>query len=374
MNTPYETHKLERNEEMLFGEDVKINIAGYVVIVEVPEILREVFNQSGLPILSPPNKTTTYSEPEKKAQTVNEELSVDIFSPSPMPEQVQESPPQKEEIQFYHDSSASPPRSSLSPPPEDLSPPEPISTSNEDSRSPPPTDLALLDALLTTLIFAEVKPTSLPRLVADLSHRMSNVHQDHIKSVLTATPCVGIVHRSGKDAAGKELSDEYYYIPESIPSPLKFNKLIIQMTIIYREETDIINLLVLQDLVDLSILKYIPSGLWRLTCSIIGNLLNCIHIKRKGDWDRPGRRIFQLVGEEKSSRKITLATSYLQRMKERIWMLKGPSSHRLKIHFVSLSTVVESIFRDSIWQIVQETFHSNSQSQQSTATNLFCRS
>ena len=80
---------------------------------------------------------------------------------------------------------------------------------------PSPTDSALLDALLTTLIFAEVKPTPLPRLVADLTHRMSNVQPERIKSVLTATPCVGIVHRSGKDAAGKELSDEYYYIPES---------------------------------------------------------------------------------------------------------------------------------------------------------------
>jgi hypothetical protein len=33
---------------------------------------------------------------------------------------------------------------------------------------------------------------------------------------VTLAPCVGIVRRSGKDAAGKQLPDEYYYIPESI--------------------------------------------------------------------------------------------------------------------------------------------------------------
>jgi hypothetical protein len=133
-----------------------------------------------------------------------------------LPAQVEEFHPQQE-IQIYHDAPESPSRSSLSPPPADLSPPEPISpVNNKKSQSLPPTDSALIDALLTTLIFAEVKPTPLPRLIADLTHRMSNIHQGHIKAVLTATPCVGIVHRNGKDAAGKELSDEYYYIPESI--------------------------------------------------------------------------------------------------------------------------------------------------------------
>ena len=80
-----------------------------------------------------------------------------------------------------------------------------------------PSDAALLGAILTTLIFAEVKPTSLPRLLVDLSHRMPNVAEEQILQVVTSTPCVGIVRRSGKDAAGKQLPDEYYYVPESMP-------------------------------------------------------------------------------------------------------------------------------------------------------------
>jgi hypothetical protein len=223
VDTSYETHKLEKNDEMKFseGEDLKINIAGYVVIVEAPEPSTEETIHSTLPMLSPPITTLTYTEPEKKSQIVNAE----VVSPSPMVEQFQKLPSphqqQGQYIQIYHDNSESESRSSLSPPPEDISPPEPMSPLNKSSESlsHPPSDSTLLDALLTTLIFTEVKPTPLPRLVADLTHRMSNVQQDHIKSVLTATPCVGIVHRSGKDAAGKELSDEYYYIAEShLPS------------------------------------------------------------------------------------------------------------------------------------------------------------
>ena len=225
VNTPYETHKLEKNDEMSFreGEDVKINIAGYVVIVEAPEPSTEEV-QTSLPSLLPPITTTTFTEPEKKSQTRDVDFSLGLSSPLPMPKhgpELSSHPRQEQEIQIYRDIANSPSRSSLSPPPapENVSPSEPMSHS---SKSSPPTDHALLDALLTTLIFTEVKPTPLPRLVADLTHRMSNVQPEHIKSVLTATPCVGIVHRSGKDAAGKELSDEYYYIAESCPARILY--------------------------------------------------------------------------------------------------------------------------------------------------------
>ena len=36
----------------------------------------------------------------------------------------------------------------------------------------------------------------------------------HLQSLLENTPCVGTVEREGKDAAGKQLESEYYYIPE----------------------------------------------------------------------------------------------------------------------------------------------------------------
>ena len=156
---------------------------------------------------------------KEKSQTSDMDSSLGLPSPSPMREYIQVLPApsqQEQEIRIYHDAPDPPSLSSVSPQPEDLSPSEPMSPPHKPL--PSPTDSALLDALLTTLIFAEVKPTPLPRLVADLAHRMSNVQPDRIKSILTATPCVGIVHRSGKDAAGKELSDEYYYIAESCPA------------------------------------------------------------------------------------------------------------------------------------------------------------
>ena len=37
---------------------------------------------------------------------------------------------------------------------------------------------------------------------------------DQLKSMLEDTPCIGTVKREGKDAAGKPLESEYYYVPE----------------------------------------------------------------------------------------------------------------------------------------------------------------
>jgi hypothetical protein len=212
VDTPYETSKIEKGGEMTFQErDIKINIAGYVVLVERPDFSDHSL-QTSLPLLDPPVTAASYDEPEKKRQSSLESSPPAMSSPSPRSEEPEvSSPPQIQGIQIYHDEPVSPSRSSLSPPPEILSSPRQVSK----SPSPGPADSAVLDALLTTLIFAEVKPTPLPRLVNDLSHRMPNVQRDQIESVLTGTPCIGIVHRSGKDAAGKVLSDEYYYIAES---------------------------------------------------------------------------------------------------------------------------------------------------------------
>jgi hypothetical protein len=215
----YETIKLDKGGEFRYqdGEDFKINIAGYVVIVESPEISRDEFMDALLPMLDPPVEIGIFSEPEKKPmESAMESSPPRMVYASPMPQQPERteipSPAlqQGQQIEIYRDVSVSPGVSSLSPPPDELSSPQALVAI--------PSDVSVLDALLTTLIFAEVRPTPLPRLVADLSHRVHDVHEDQIKAVLTTTPCVGIVRRSGKDAAGKELSDEFYYIAESNPS------------------------------------------------------------------------------------------------------------------------------------------------------------
>lgn len=38
---------------------------------------------------------------------------------------------------------------------------------------------------------------------------------DVLKAMLDGTSCIGTVEREGKDAAGKRLESEYYYIPEA---------------------------------------------------------------------------------------------------------------------------------------------------------------
>ena len=36
-----------------------------------------------------------------------------------------------------------------------------------------------------------------------------------VRSVLNNIKCVGVIYRKGKDAAGKPLEEEYYYMPEN---------------------------------------------------------------------------------------------------------------------------------------------------------------
>ena len=195
VDTSYETKKIEKGREGRFkeGEDVKINIAGYVVIVEAPDeedeeeeeihLEETVESLRLLPSLGPPvTATTEFVDPEKKRQGSMESSPPAIHSPSPVAHEPHPSSPpaqQTEEIQIYHDE-LNTPRSSLSPPPANLASP----MSRSESVSSNTSDSALLDALLTTLIFAEVKPTSLPRILFDLSHRLPNVAQSQILSVL----------------------------------------------------------------------------------------------------------------------------------------------------------------------------------------------
>ena len=41
-----------------------------------------------------------------------------------------------------------------------------------------------------------------------------DLSSDELRHIIEATTCVGTIPREGKDAAGKALESEYYYIPE----------------------------------------------------------------------------------------------------------------------------------------------------------------
>ncbi len=46
------------------------------------------------------------------------------------------------------------------------------------------------------------------------SEEKRDLTKDILRVIIESTPCVGIIPRQGKDAAGKALESEYYYIPE----------------------------------------------------------------------------------------------------------------------------------------------------------------
>ena len=51
-------------------------------------------------------------------------------------------------------------------------------------------------------------------IIQKSNSQLVQLDQDLIVSILKEIPCVGVIPRSGKDAAGKRLEDEYYYMPD----------------------------------------------------------------------------------------------------------------------------------------------------------------
>lgn len=85
--------------------------------------------------------------------------------------------------------------------------------------------------VINQLAYSRLSSTPLSTLMQNLpSHLTANTSSDpsskdddntsspftnqHLKSILENTRCIGTVEREGKDAAGKRLESEYYYIPE----------------------------------------------------------------------------------------------------------------------------------------------------------------
>lgn len=54
---------------------------------------------------------------------------------------------------------------------------------------------------------------------------VSKLSLEQLRSVLHAVECIGVIYRQGKDAAGKPLEEEYYYVPEKDRDPER-NKLV----------------------------------------------------------------------------------------------------------------------------------------------------
>lgn len=65
------------------------------------------------------------------------------------------------------------------------------------------------------LAYSRLSSTPLSTLMQNLpNHHKVDLDSDLLISLLEGSPCIGEVTREGKDAAGKRLESEYYYIPE----------------------------------------------------------------------------------------------------------------------------------------------------------------
>ena len=85
-------------------------------------------------------------------------------------------------------------------------------------RSPspePPVDPSLANHIVNQLAFARSSSTPLSTIMQNLpTDSKQGLTTQALRRVMEACPTVGTITRSGKDAAGKALESEYYYIPE----------------------------------------------------------------------------------------------------------------------------------------------------------------
>lgn len=74
---------------------------------------------------------------------------------------------------------------------------------------------------LSTILGQVIAHLATGRNSADSSLAIAEVSSDTLKSLLESIPCIGSVRREGKDAAGKALESEYYYISEFDEDPAR---------------------------------------------------------------------------------------------------------------------------------------------------------
>lgn len=88
------------------------------------------------------------------------------------------------------------------------------SPSPEIPLSPSQIDLkAIRNLVCNHLAFSRLSCTPLQTVMA-VSPKISIVPKTQLQQILRDIDCVGIIHREGKDASGKPLEEEYYYVPE----------------------------------------------------------------------------------------------------------------------------------------------------------------
>ncbi|QLQ78731.1 hypothetical protein HG537_0B00800 [Torulaspora globosa] len=76
--------------------------------------------------------------------------------------------------------------------------------------------------LANHLAFANIQQTPLCQL-QQVNSKTSLLSRDELRALLKNERCIGVIHREGKDAAGKPLDEEYYYDLENDPDTERRN-------------------------------------------------------------------------------------------------------------------------------------------------------
>lgn len=86
----------------------------------------------------------------------------------------------------------------------------------EEEVKPPPVDASIVNHAVNQLAFSRLSSTPLSTIMQHLpADAKVGLTRPALLAAIESTPCIGIITRQGKDAAGKPLESEYYYVPEA---------------------------------------------------------------------------------------------------------------------------------------------------------------
>ncbi|KAF4844531.1 Protein PLM2 [Colletotrichum siamense] len=91
-----------------------------------------------------------------------------------------------------------------------------IKEEEEEIKEPPYENPAVRNHVVNQLAFSRLSSNPLSTIMNNLpSEQKKGLLKEQLRSLLENTACIGIIRRQGKDAAGKPLESEYYYVPEA---------------------------------------------------------------------------------------------------------------------------------------------------------------
>lgn len=76
-------------------------------------------------------------------------------------------------------------------------------------------DFDVRSHVINQLAYSRLSSLPLSTILSHLPHDARNITLDDLKELIHETPCIGEVAREGKDAAGKPLENEFYYLPDA---------------------------------------------------------------------------------------------------------------------------------------------------------------